>query len=73
MTFSRSAGSTKSPPPTLKVQRRIDVDDNGNEILGTEGFWLVDGAGNVLRGRFSSAEEASIARRAYLTELGHGA
>ncbi|MBB3779549.1 hypothetical protein FHY12_000492 [Xanthomonas arboricola] len=71
MSFPKAAGSIKSPPPTVNIQRRVEVDEDGNEVEGTEEFWLIDAAGNILKGPFPSATAAAKARRAYLKQLGY--
>lgn len=68
--FSKSIGNFKSAPPTVTIQHRVDYDENGEEINESAGFWLVDGAGNVISGPFSTIEEATAARRNYLKSLG---
>lgn len=62
----RPGGSFKPAAKTILIQRRVQVDDDGREIDGTEEFWLTDGQGNELQGPFFQLKEALEARDALL-------
>lgn len=62
----RPGGSFKPAAKTVLIQRRVQVDEDGREIDGTEEFWLTDGQGNELDGPFFNLKEALGVRDALL-------
>lgn len=66
------AGKYNSSKPVVEILRKSKVNSNGEEIEGTEEFWLVDGQGQVLQGEnpYSSLAEAENAQLTYWKSLG---
>lgn len=72
MTIPGATGELKNSPSTVKIQRRIDIGEDGNEIDGTDEFWLIDADAVVLDGPFSSLKEAVNAYRTDVHGIGYG-
>lgn len=60
----------KSLPDIIKIQKRIDFDIDGNELVGTTDFWVVSANEDAISGPHTSLEMAIEAYNEYLNSLG---